>query len=131
LGNKVSALQMQLGEIGAKTRMLPTMPLPLPFSGGKPVYDAATDAQAQIFVQSMRTNAQRYAELVAKQNAYHELLLKYVAALRQTRSSLDRVAESLSRPIDLRAEVGRLLKVAFDLRDAMAAYRNPAPAPAA
>jgi hypothetical protein len=131
LGTKVSALQMQLGEIGAKTRMLPTMPLPLPFSGGKPVYDAATDAQAQIFVQSMRTNAQRYAELVAKQNAYHELLLKYVAALRQTRSSLDRVAESLSRPIDLRAEVGRLLKVAFDLRDAMAAYRNPAPAPAA
>ena len=64
-------------------------------------------------------------EVAAEQNAYYKALEKYVAALRQTGASLDRLKESLERPVDLRAEAQRLLVVAFELRGATAEFRNP------
>ena len=126
----VTDVQVQLTEIGQRTGTRPAMPIPLPFTGGLPPYDAPADAEAKVFVKSMRSSADRYVELIAKQNAYYQLMAKYVSALRQTRRSLDLVADSLNRPVNLGEEVKRLLKVAFDLRDAMALYRNPPPASA-
>lgn len=125
LATQIRAAQDQLIEIGMKTRTLKRMPLPFPLASGRPVYDAATQTEVQVFVHSMDTSAQRYVELIAKQNAYHDLMSKYVVALRQSRHSLDLLAESLNRPVDLRAEIPNLLRVAFDLRDAIGAYRHP------
>ena len=125
LAGEMAALQAQLGEIGAKTGVLSAMPIPLPYTNGKPAYNSRAHAEIKIFMYSMRAAAQQYVELAAKQNAYYNLMNKYVAALGQTRRSLDLVAESLAKPVDPRAEVDRLLKVAFELRDAMGAYRNP------
>ena len=123
-------VQVQLTDIGQRTGTLPTMPIPLPFTGGLPPYDAAADAEVKVFVKSLRSSADRFAELIAKQNAYYQLMAKYVAAMRQTRRSLELVADSLNRPMNLRGEAVRLLNVAFGLRDAMALYRNPPPASA-
>jgi len=125
LAGQMMDVQVRLGDIGTRTRTLPRMPIPMPFSGGKPAYDAAAHTETQVLLQSMEASADKYAEVVAKQNAYHELMASYVAALRQARHGLDLVAESLKRPVDLRTEVLNLLQVAFELRDAMAAYRNP------
>ncbi len=130
VASAMAAFQGELRQIGVRTGTFDSLPIPPIYKNGSPAYDAAAHAEVSIFMQSMRSNAQRYTEVVAKQNAYHDLMLKYVTTLRQTRRSLDLVADSLAKPVDLRAEVGRLLKVAFDLRDAMAAYRNPLPAPA-
>ena len=121
---KVAALQAQLDEIGAQTRTRGAMPIPFVFGPGKPAYDALAHAQAEVFVQAIRASADKYAELVARQNAYYELLKKYVATLRQTARALEFMEASLARPVDLRAEANQLLKVAFELRDAMAAYRG-------
>lgn len=126
----VTDVQVQLTEIGQRTGTRPAMPIPFPFAGGLPPYDATADAEAKVFVKSLRSSADRYVELIAKQNAYYQLMTKYVSALRQTRRSLDLVADSLNRPVNLGEEVKRLLKVAFDLRDAMALYRNPTAASA-
>lgn len=126
----VAEMQVQITEIGNRTGTRPAMPVPLPFVDGLPPYDATADAEAKVFVKSMRSSADRYVELIAKQNAYHQLLASYVGALRQTRRSLDLVADSLNQPINLGEEAKKLLKVAFDLRDAMAFYRNPPPASA-
>jgi hypothetical protein len=125
VGTKWTDAQAQLAEIGARTHTTLAMPGAQPFTGGRPAYDEAAHAETQVFVQSMDMHAQRYVELVAKQKAYYELMVKYVATLREAGQGLDLVAESLSRPVDLRAEVARLLQVAFDLRDAVSAYRHP------
>ena len=77
-------------------------------------------------MQALRGSAQQYAALVARQNAYYELLGKYVALLRQTQAALDLVAASLARPVDLGVAVDRLFKTVFELRDSLAAYRHPA-----
>jgi len=128
--NAATDVQVQLSEIGQRTGTRPAMPIPLPFTAGLPSYDAPADAEVKVFLKSMRSSADRYVELIAKQNAYYELMAKYVSALRQTRRSLDLVADSLNRPLNLGDEAKRLLKVAFDLRDAMTLYRNPPPASA-
>jgi hypothetical protein len=124
LASKMAAIQAQVGDIGQKTRTLAAMPIPLPYANGRRAYDTAAHAQTQVLIQSMATTAEKYAELIAKQNAYHSVLEKYVVLLRQTQSSLDLLAQALSRPVDLRAAASRLLGVAFNLRDAMTAYRN-------
>ncbi|MES2414008.1 MAG: hypothetical protein V4614_09415 [Pseudomonadota bacterium] len=130
LTKKTIAYQGQLEEIGARTRTRPAMPAPFQYTIGKPAYDAAADAEAVIFIGSLDKDAQKYAEVVIRQNAYHDLIQKYVALLRTTRSSLDALVKSLSAPVDLGAEASRLLGVAFDLRNAMAAYRDiPATTP--
>ena len=108
---KVAALQVQLDEIGAQTRTRGAMPIPFVFGPGKPAYDALAHAQAEVFVQAIRASADKYAELVARQNAYYELLKKYVATLRQTARALEFMEASLARPVDLRAEANQLLKV--------------------
>lgn len=123
---KWTAAQAQLAEIGVRTHTTRAMPSTQPFTIGRPAYDDAADAETQIFVQSMDMHARRYVELVAKQKAYYELMVKYVAMLREARQGLNLVAEGLNRPVDLRAEVARLLHVAFDLRDSVSAYRHPA-----
>lgn len=131
LAGALPGLQAQLAEIGRRTRTLAAMPLPFAFAAGRPAYDAAAHAEAQVLGQFMGTSAQKYAELVARQNAGHALMNKYVLALRQTRASLDLVADSLARPVDLRAEAARLAQVAAELRGALADYHHPPQALAA
>lgn len=125
--DKMVELQAELGNLGRKTGTLGSMPIPIPFTNtsGKPTYDTPADATTEVFMQAMRTSAGKYEELIAKQNAYYQLMDKYVITLRRTGDALDLVAKSLAMPVDLRAEADRLLKVAFDLRDAMSTYRNP------
>jgi hypothetical protein len=125
VSSRVAADQTLLGEFGRKTDTVPAMPIPYLFAVGGPPYDAAADAQTQVFVHSISVSAQKYAELIAKQNAYHAMLLQYVALLNRTGEALDHLARSLTGPVDLRTEVFGLLRTAFDLRDAMAAYRHP------
>ena len=127
---KVGALQAQFEEIGSRTGTLGAMPTAFAFGAGKPAFDAAAHAQVEVFVQALRTSADQYAELAARQTAYHELMKKYVATLRQTARALALVEANLAKPVDLRFEANRLLKVAFELRDAMAAYRGGQPLPA-
>jgi hypothetical protein len=128
---RMATFQGELGEIERNTRMQGVMPIPLPYTNGRPAFDAAAAAEGDIFMQSLRASAQKYVELIAKQNAYHDLLTKYVLAIRQTQNSLNQVADSLTKPVDLRAEAAQLLKVSFELRDAISAYRNPSAASAA
>lgn len=125
VATKWATAQGQLAEIGTRTRTAAAMPSTQPFTNGRPSYDEAAHAETEVFVQSMEMHAQRYSDLVAKQRAYYELMVAYVATLREARQGLDLVAESLYRPVDLRAEVARLLNVAFELRDAVSAYRHP------
>lgn len=120
-----AADQALLGAIGRKTNTLGAMPIPYPYTAGSPPYDAAGDVQTQIFIRSISSSAQKYAELVAKQNAYHAMLLRYVALLKRTGEALEQLARSLTAPVDLSAELVGLLRTAFDLRDAMAEFRNP------
>lgn len=124
--SRVAADQALLGAIGRGTNTLGAMPIPYAFTPGSPPYDAAADALTQVFIRSISASAQKYAELIAKQNAYHAMLLQYVALLRRTGEALDQLARSLTAPVDLGTEVVELLRTAFDLRDAMAAYRHPA-----
>ncbi len=131
LARKVAALQAELGDIGKRTQTLGAMPIPFPYTNGRPPFDTTAHAETEIFVQALRASAQQYAELVARQSAYYDLLNKYVAMLRQTRSSLDLMAASLAKPVDLRATIDGLFKAVFELRDGIAAYRNPSLTPAA
>jgi len=124
--SRVAADQAVLDAIGRKTNTLAAMPVPYAYIAGRPTYDAATDRQTQIFIRSIVVSAQKYDELIAKQNAYHAMLLQYVELLKRTGEALDELARSLTAPVDLHAEVFNLLRTAFSLRDAMAAYRHPA-----
>lgn len=128
---KMAALQAQAGAVARMTRTDNAVTIPFPFVAGKPAVNAAAYAEAEIFVQSMRTSAQKYADLVAAQNAYYDVMSKYAAALRETRKSFDLLAASLTAPVDLQVESIRILKVALELRDAVARYRNPPLASAA
>jgi hypothetical protein len=125
IARDASDAQTELDRIGRQTKVRAAMPVPLPYAVGRPAYDMQAHSQTRVFVQAMASTAQKYGDVVAKQNAYHDLLQKYVLALRATRGALDKLAESLVRPADLRGEAARLLKAAFELRDAMAAYRTP------
>ena len=125
LTSRTAADQALLGEIGRKTKTPGAMPIPYAYTAGSPPYDAAADVQAQIFIRSISASAQKYAELVAKQNAYHAMLLQYVALLKRTGEALDQLARSLTAPVDLSAELVGLMRTAFDLRDAMAEFRHP------
>ncbi|MDM0075095.1 hypothetical protein QTH90_11925 [Variovorax sp. J2P1-59] len=124
--SSVAADQAVLSAIGRKTNTLAAMPVPYPYLAGKPPYDAATDRQTQIFIRSIAVSAQKNDELIAKQNAYHAMLVKYVELLKRTGEALDELARSLSAPVDLHAEISQLLRTAFALRDAMNEYRHPA-----
>ena len=125
----VVAAQADVADIARSTRTRLAMPLPFAFSAGRPPFDAGALAETQVFLQSMRISAQRYAELVAKQNAYHALLDAYVRALRETRRSLDALQRSLAAPVDPLEQAQRLFEAAFELRTALAAYRHPPPTP--
>lgn len=126
LAARISAAQEQLSQAGRQTRTADKLPLPLPFAAGKPPYTAATQRELEVLLQAAQANADKYATAVARQNAYFDLMGKYAALLRQARASMAAVAASLSKPVDLRDEIDRLLTTAFDLRDAAAAYRHPA-----
>lgn len=124
MASRVASDQATLGEIGRKTGTLGAMPIPYAFTRGSPAYNAAADAQLQVFIQSLSMSAQKNDELIAKQNAYHDLMVQYVALLKRTDKSMSQLADSLTEPVDLRAELFMLLRTAFDLRDATAAFRN-------
>lgn len=130
VARKAAVLQVTLADIGQRTQTLPAMPIPFAFGAGRPPMDAAAVAEAAVFVQALRASAQQYAALVERQNAYYDLLGKYVLLLHQTQAALDLVATSLARPVDLGVTVDRLFKTVFELRDGLAAYRHPASAPA-
>jgi hypothetical protein len=89
-----------------------------------PAYDMTAHNEMKIFMEVIRASAGKYTEVVAKQNAYYNMMEKYVALLRQTRQSLDLVRDSLSAPIDMQGEAQRLWGVAFELRNAMAVFRD-------
>jgi len=122
---ELANFQAELVAIGARTKTLPVMPNPFPFQSGKPAYDKAAHDNMKIFMQVVRANGAQYAEIVAKQNAYYKLMGKYVALLRQTRRSLNVLADSIDAPIDIQREAHRLINVAFELRDALGVFRNP------
>ncbi|MDM0001828.1 hypothetical protein QTI24_24685 [Variovorax sp. J22P240] len=120
-------LQAELDEIGRKTQTREKMPVPFKFGAGKPPLDAATWGEADLFAQSIRESAQKYADVALRQNAYHALLVRYVAALRHTNASLKALSASLSAPVPLQVETAQFFGAAFSLRDAIAVYRNQAP----
>jgi len=123
--SRAAADQALLGAIGRKTNTLGALPIPYSYTASSPPYDAAADVQSQIFIRSISVSAQKYAELIAKQSAYHAMLLQYVALLKRTGEALEQLARSLTGPVDMRTEVFGLLRTAFDLRDAMARFRHP------
>ena len=127
---KMTMLEAQAAEVAKQTRTTGVVKIPFPFVRDRVPADAAVATQAEVFVQAMHIHAQRYAEQVATQNAYYEVLVKYVAALQAVQASFDSLAANLTAPVDLRSEIARLLGVGFELRDAIATYRNPTPAPA-
>lgn len=123
--SRAAADQALLNSIGRKTNTLGALPIPYAYTASSPPYDAAADLQTQIFIRSISTSAEKYAELIAKQNAYHAMLLQYVLLLKRTGVALDQLARSLTAPVDLRTEVYGLLQTAFGLRDAMSTFRHP------
>lgn len=125
LAADLSAMQAQLGDMGRHTRTVAVLPIALKFTAGRPVYDNGAHAEAQVYLQSMSAAADRYAGLVARQNAGHAALARYVAALGQARTSLGALAASFDQPVNLALEAERLLRSAFELREAMIAYRRP------
>lgn len=127
---KMATLQGQAAELAKQTRTTAAVKVPFPFVPGRAPADATVATQAEVFVQAMRIHAQRYAEQVGAQKAYYEVLVKYVAALQAMQAGFDTLAENLTAPVDLRSEIARLLGVGFELREAVATYRNPTPAPA-
>lgn len=127
---KLATLEVQAAEVAKQTRTTAAVKIPFPFVAGRLPADAAAATQAEVFVQAMRIHAQRYAEQVAAQNAYYEVLVKYVAALDAMQAGFDTLAANLMAPVDMRSEIARLLSVGFELRDAVATYRNPTPATA-
>ena len=124
---KAAQLQAELGMIGRSTGTLEKMPLPFGYGSGLPPMDAGAWDEAEVFAQTMRAAAQRYAGVAVRQNAYHELLGRYVVAIREAGVSLSALAAILTAPVDLNNAAAQLFKVAFDLRDGVAAFRHPAP----
>jgi hypothetical protein len=123
--SEMAKFQAELVAIGSRTNTLAALPNPFPFKSGKPAYDKAAHTDMKIFMQVIRASDDQYTAIVAKQNAYYNLMEKYAALLRQTRRSLDILADSLDAPIDIQREAQGLFKVAFELRNAIAVFRNP------
>ena len=127
---KMASLQVQAAEVAKQTRTTAAVKIPFPFVPGRAPADATVATQAEVFVQAMSIHAHRYAEQVAAQNAYYEVLVKYVAALQAMQAGFNTLAANLTAPVDLRTETARLLGVGFELRNAVATFRNQTPAPA-
>lgn len=123
--DEMAIFQAELRTIGTRTNTLPQLPVPYPFQSGKPAYDKAALKEMRIFMQAVRASDAQYREIVARQNDYFKLMETYVALLRQTKRSLEILANSLEAPIDMQREAHRLINVAFELRDALAVIRNP------
>ncbi|CAB1080272.1 hypothetical protein JY97_05075 [Alkalispirochaeta odontotermitis] len=125
LSNEMAEFRAEIVAIGTRTKTIPPLPDTFPFQSGKPEYDNAAHANMNIFMQVLRVNDALYTQIVTRQNAYYNLMVKYVALLRQTRRSLTILSDSLDAPIDIEREAYRLINVAFELRDAIAVFRNP------
>lgn len=123
LQNEVRQIQRRLLSIGTRTGTRTAMHDSLLFVNGKPPYNQQAHGQMQVLMQAVDAAAKKDAELVAKQNAYYDLMDAYVATLRQTKSSLANVQASLDRPVNIDAEARRLLGVALGLRDALNDYK--------
>ncbi|MBT6274540.1 MAG: hypothetical protein HOI95_10450 [Chromatiales bacterium] len=120
-------LRAALREMGLSDRVVNVrLPNPWPFTAGAPVYGAADNAKVKVFAGVIRTNRDDYKTLIARQNAYYDLLEKYVGSLRSTRSALTAAEESVHAPLDLRAKIAEVLGVASTLRTALAQFKNPA-----
>ncbi len=100
------------------------------FTAGKPPFDATANKQVQVFIQSLSNSAEKYAELMAKQRAYHEMLVQFVVLLERARVAMDKLARNLAEPANVNTEISGALRAAFRLRESMAAYHAPAASPA-
>ena len=122
---KVTDFQLEVVLIGERTRTAKAMPNPFPFDDAQPAYDQEAHTNLKVLMSVLRANDAKYGEIVAKQNAYFELMEKYVATLGEMRNALALVQQSLEAPVDLRGQISRLFHSAFELRDAMSELRHP------
>jgi hypothetical protein len=124
LFNEVAGFQQEVVLIGERTRTIKAMPTPFPFDTTKPSYDQEAHSEMKVFMASLRISDAKYKAVVARQNAYYDLMERYVEALHQMRDALEALHRSLTAPVDLSTHVNGLLKSAFQLRDAMREFRN-------
>ena len=122
---EVTDFQLEVVLIGKRTQTIKAMPNLLQFDGEQFVYDQEAHNEMKVFMSILRENEAKYVEIAAKQNAYYDLMEKYVATLSEMRIALALVQQSLEAPVDLRGQVFRLLDSAFELRDAMSKFRRP------
>lgn len=123
LQNEVRGIERSLRSIGIRTQTLVLMPESLLFEAGKPGFNKQALGRMRTSMKAIESIAARDAEIVAKQNAYYDLMDAYVAMLRQTNASLLIVQASLNRPGNFNSQAGRLLDAAVNLRDAFGEYR--------
>jgi hypothetical protein len=121
----LAPLQARLLDSGRRTGTGTAMPVfAQHFAAGGTPMTAASVEELRAHVAAMEDLDRRFAEVAARQRGYHALLLQYAATLVEVQQGLDRVAESLGAPVDLRAQAERLLEAATRLRAASEAYRT-------
>jgi hypothetical protein len=120
---EVRKIERTLNSIGIRTDTSALMPESLPFDAGKPKLDLQALERIKVSMKAIESIAKQDAEIVAKQNAYYDLMDAYVATLRQTSASLLFVSNSLDKPIDFNTQAGLLLDTALNLRSAFDEYR--------
>ena len=106
---EVADFQLEVVLIGERTKTINAMPNPFQFDGEQFAYDQEAHTEMKVFMSILRVNDAKYVEIVAKQNAYYNLMEKYVAALSEVRNALALVQRSLEAPVDFRGQVFRLL----------------------
>ena len=122
---EVAGFQQEVERIGERTQTINAVPNPFQFDDTQSAYDQEAHTEMKVFMSVLRASDSKYREIVAKQNAYYDLMEKYVAALSEMRNGLALVQKSLENPVDFRGQISRLLQSAFALRDAMSEFRHP------
>ena len=125
LSDEVADFRREAVLIGERTRTTPAMRNTFQFDSTKADYDEEAHTQMKVFMSVLRANEAKYREIVAKQNAYYDLMEKYITALSEMRNALALVQQSLEAPVDFRGQIFRLLDSALELRDAMSEFRHP------
>jgi len=124
LQNELKRLNRELSSVGKSTNMSNILAAVFKFDDNKSAYDEDAHRQVLIQIQKIGDAANADAQLVARQNAYYDLMGAYAVSIRQTKASLIITRVNLNQPASIEAEAGRLLNVALNLRDSFFEYKT-------
>ncbi len=120
--NRVRVIENRLMSANTRTDTLQFVPEGLPFNAARPELNEAALDRLENATLAVEAVEAKDSEIVAKQNAYYELLSTYVLTLRQVKLSLSAVQQSLDSPRNFNVQANVLLDAALRLRDAFAEY---------